>query len=223
MLGGELASLDGRGALDVDGVEVEQESGTGEQVPGRAAHTATRCSAAGPRVGLGGAERYRCQPAPARRGPSWLASPSQFIVSSELIGIPTPEGRAADPEGVGDVLRASTAVQGLGDELSDLGVAALACLPEFSKRPLRHNSPIAAAVGPLTNFGPKLALHAGELDDAADAVTHLSVDLQVPAVAIRIAQAATPRRRRTVLACGAAAEVESKRSSGRVLRSRRLA
>jgi hypothetical protein len=71
----------------------------------------------------------------------FLASRGRFIFSPELIGIPSPEGRAADLEGVGDVLRASTAMQGLCDKPSDLSVAALARLPEFSKSPLGHNSP----------------------------------------------------------------------------------
>lgn len=69
----------------------------------------------------------------------FLASRGRFMFSSELIGIPSPERRAADLEGVGDVLRASPAMQGLCDEPSDLSVAALACLPEFSKSQLRHN------------------------------------------------------------------------------------
>jgi hypothetical protein len=69
----------------------------------------------------------------------FLASRGRFIFSPERIGIPSPEGRAADLEGVGDVLRASTAMQGLRDKPSDLSVAALACLPEFSNSPLGLN------------------------------------------------------------------------------------
>jgi hypothetical protein len=37
-----------------------------------------------------------------------------------------------------DVLRTRAAVQGLSDEPSDLGVAELVCVPEFSQSPQGH-------------------------------------------------------------------------------------
>src|SRR5207248_1392251 len=87
------------------------------------------------------------------RGSSAVSASARFIVSPELIGVASPEGRAADLEGVGDVLGASASVQGLCDKPSDLGVAALACLPEFSKRPLGHSFRTYYRVaGALTGF-----------------------------------------------------------------------
>ena len=70
-----------------------------------------------------------------------LASRTWLIVSAKLVPIPTPERRATDLQRVGDVLRASATAQRLRDELSELGIAVLACLPKFSKSPLGHNSP----------------------------------------------------------------------------------